>query len=126
MFKKLLLVAIFFIPSISFASNDYIEIFDKFYLNTSLTKFDKKNVTVNFWTKILNGSDFYPEFENKNTYYILQNWEISCPNMTYSIPVTHLYDKKENLVNSYYDTVLNEKVVPQTFTEVFYSYYCQP
>lgn len=125
--KKFLIILFifFFIPNFSFANQDYVEVLDKLYVNTSLTKYNKENATVNFWVKILNGSEFYPELTNKNTYYVMQNWEISCPNITYSQPVMHVYDKNREMIESYYDIAINEKVVPDTLTDLFYSFYCE-
>lgn len=122
--KFIIILFIFCIPNFSFANQDYVEILDKLYVNTSLTKYDRKNITINFWVKILNGSEFYPEFTNKNTYYVMQNWEISCPNRTYSQPVMHVYDTNREVTKSYYNIAKDEKVVPDTLTDLFYSLYC--
>lgn len=123
--KKFLIVfLILFLPLASFSKDSYIELLDKFYLNTDSVTPNVKTASMNFWVKFRAVNNFYPA-NVKDSNYVLQNWEISCPNKTFSILVTHIYDKNSNPIDSTYNSFVNEIIVPDTMPDILYSYYCQ-
>lgn len=122
--RKILIVFALLLVLPCFA-DDYTEIFNKIYFNNSMFKVDEKTATLNFWLKILNGAKVYPQESYPKDWYVLENWEIHCPETTFSILVRHIYDKKEMPVESDYNVILNERVVPMTLSEIFYKRFCK-
>ncbi len=116
---------------------DWVEIYEKMYLDdSSLSKYKDKysssfdtDKIYSIWEKSLNdGTEYWKNAEKiqgKKLWYKKTLWVVNCTKKEIAIKSSVYYDLKENVVDSYEQIYLVwQSVVPETLGELKYSYVC--
>lgn len=122
--KKFLIVFLLIVLSLPVFASNWVQIFEKQYLDFESIKVDYKNNTVSFWVKALrkNATD---KFDGKDYWYMLDYYTYDCSQKKTSLDVMMVYDLKNNLIFSnewsYHDW---QTIAPDTYADGYYRMFC--
>ena len=120
-FILILLSFIVFIPS-SFASR-WVEILEKQYIDFESIEIYPQKKIIKFWIKALRKSP-QDKFDNKDYWYSVEKWALSCSGKYSRLEAINFYDLKEKLI--YNDSMLPEwnLIVPDSNADAYYRLFC--
>lgn len=123
--KRIFILCLILFYTLPVFSADWIQVFDKDYIDRSSVKF--KDSKVSFWVKSLNaGSWEFSKFYKDKLWYILHNLEIDCSKRTYKSKSFYVYNLKEECIDSQNFNYTNfDDIVPDTKIESYYMLFCR-
>lgn len=127
--KKILFVLFLLIVFISpvFAAN-WVEIFEKKYIDMSSLEPDYNSNTIMFWVKNLrkDPNDTFPNFEGKNVpyWYSMAQWQLDCTNKKSQIHAYAIYDLKQEVIFSTEHLSDWGTIIPETYADGYYRLFC--
>lgn len=116
----------------AFAVNkDYVEFYEKQYLNTKRIDLYKSLDIVSFWVKSLNKEPKNKEYWVPTAsgtlvqwWYTMSNIQIDCKNNKSRIRTLVFYDLKERPINQSDDITEWSNIVPDTYADGYYRLFC--
>lgn len=116
-----MLLSLQFLP-VCFAAN-WVEIFEKQYLDIENVKTNKSHNTIQFWVKTLR-KDPKELFDNKPYWFMINKWNIDCDNKYSRIESVNVYDLKgKNIYSDSYIPKWND-IIPDTYADGYYRLFC--
>lgn len=123
--KKILTIVLLFVFSLPVLASNWVELFEKKYVDMETVEFNPRTQIVTFWLKALR-TDPKDKILDKDYWYTLSHWNISCKDRTTKIENIVVYDLKGNIISSGYKDYNWEAIIPDTYAEGYYKIFCQP
>jgi hypothetical protein len=121
---KKFLVFLLFCFMLPCSASNWLEMFEKKYIDLESIQLDYKNNQITFWLKSLR-KDATEKFEGMEFWYTLDQFTIDCSQKRASLNVLMVYDLKQKLIFSneweYKDW---QTIAPDTYIEGYYRYFC--
>lgn len=123
--KKILYLFILLFITLPAFSAEWIEIFEKQYVDMSSIAVNLKTDNIEFWVKSLrkDPKEVCP-LTNKPYWYSMNKWSMNCHNRTERIEAMAVYDLQGKLIYSdNYKPEWNE-IIPDTYADGYYRLFC--
>ena len=121
--KKLLIVFLLIILSPLVNAAQWIEIFEKQYIDfQSIELFPKENI-IKFWVKALR-KDPNDKFADLDYWYTMSKWNLSCNSKQTRIESIAIYDLKQKIIFSDDTTPNWNAIIPETYADGYYRLFC--
>ena len=126
--KKILLFLTLIIFTSPVFAVQWVEIFEKQYLDMSTLEPNYNNNTIKFWVKALrkDPKDTFPNYEGRLVpyWYSINKWNLDCSNKKERIEMVAVYDLKGKPI--YWDEDIPEwnTIIPDTYADGFYRLFC--
>lgn len=123
--KVLLIILCLILVSLSANAAQWIEIFEKQYVDMSSIEITPKINNIQFWVKALrkDPKEVFP-VTNKPYWYTVNKWSMNCNSKTERIEAMAVYDLQGKVVYSdNYKPEWNE-IIPDTYADGYYRLFC--
>ncbi|MBR6099436.1 hypothetical protein IKP85_06785 [bacterium] len=124
--KILILILLLFVTTPVFAAQ-WLELFEKKYIDIESIDVNENYKIVKFWTKNLrkDPKEKFPNYMGKMTdyWYSMNRWNIDCINQKSRIETYTVYDLKQNIIYSDNNVDWNP-IIPETYADGYYRVFC--
>jgi len=125
--KVLILFLLMFLSVPAFAAN-WVEIFEKKYVDIESIMTDNQYKIVKFWTKNLrkDPKEKFPNYYGQmvDYWFSMNYWNIDCTNKKSRIVSYNVYDLNQKIIYSDDNNLDWNEIIPETYADGYYRLFC--
>ena len=121
--KKLLITFLLFALLPLANAAQWVEIFEKQYVDLTTIEVNTKTGIVNFWVKALR-KDPSDKFGGLDYWYTMDKWALNCSTKKSKIEAIAIYDLKQKLIFSNESFTQWDSIIPETYADGYYRLFC--
>lgn len=126
--KKVFIIFLLMFLSMPVFAAEWVELFEKKYIDIESIDVNKNYKIVKFWTKNLrkDPKEKFPNYMGKmvDYWFTMDYWNIDCANKKSRIVSYNVYDLNQKIIYSDDKNLDWNNIIPETYADGYYRFFC--